>query len=500
MPKKTNKMLLATAIFTLLAGGNAIAAGGKTRDINVESVPMNESSKVEIDLRVADGRDTVAIGDTTSFCFTASASGYLSLWDFGTSGKIKRIYPYPGDDNFNRVQPGREECVGDSKSGKIFRINGPEGIETVYAFWTQNEEDQIKAANFRSSSDFAAGIARKAKDINVENTGGWENWATAMVTFRIGEDYSYNGSNYYNGNNNDHNNGSNDSNGSNNIIINELVQTIGNYNNIYIVAFGSNVDQLKKTNDDAELFIQMMRTTLDVPAQNTRLYKDALYSDFEEGFEWLSDNAKANDLVLFYYSGHGTTLPDDNNDEGAGADGLDEAIVPYDYTKMSFDDASKYIRDDQLKEWFDNIQASSIVTVFDSCFSGGMYKSFSQGGMLNARPKFLTKGKIAGKLPQYRGKSANKKDIGSIDSEIASGNNKRVLIAASKEKQYALEIPGSGGALTVGLLEALQNKGGAEDWQGMSELTKRNVERDTDGMQNPTIIDPDNVLSTLKLQ
>ena len=42
----------------------------------------------------------------------------------------------PGDDNFNRVQPGREECVGDSKGGQIFRIAGPEGVETVYAFWT----------------------------------------------------------------------------------------------------------------------------------------------------------------------------------------------------------------------------------------------------------------------------------------------------------------------------------------------------------------------------
>jgi len=247
-------------------------------------------------------------------------------------------------------------------------------VETVYAFWTQNEADQIKAKSFRSPQDFANGIERKAKDITVENNDGWENWATAMVTFRIGEEYNYNGGNYPNSNHNHgNNNGNNNGNSGDNIIINNLVQTVGNYNNVYIVAFGANVDQLKKTNDDAELFIQMMRTTLDVPAQNTRLYKDALYSDFEEGFEWLSDNAKANDLVLFYYSGHGTTLPDDNNDEGAGADGLDEAIVPYDYTKMSFDDASKYIRDDQLKEWFDNIQASSIVTVFDSCFSGGMY-------------------------------------------------------------------------------------------------------------------------------
>lgn len=323
-------------------------------------------------------------------------------------------------------------------------------------FWTQNEADQIKAKSFRSPQDFANGIERKAKDITVENNDGWENWAVAMVTFRIGEEYNYNGGNYPNSNHNHgNNNGNNNSNSGDNIIINNLVQTVGNYNNVYIVVFGANVYQLKKTNDDAELFIQMMRTTLDVPAQNTRLYKDALYSDFEEGFEWLSDNAKANDLVLFYYSGHGTTLPDDNNDEGAGADGLDEAIVPYDYTKMSFDDASKYIRDDQLKEWFDNIQAFSIVTVFDSCFSGGMYKSFSQGGMLNARPKFLTKGKFAGKLPQYRGKGANKKDISGIGGEIASGNNKRVLIAASKEKQYAQEIPGKGGVLTIGLLEAL---------------------------------------------
>jgi hypothetical protein len=118
MPKKTNKTLLATAIFSLLAGGNAIAAGGQTRNIVVESVPANDSSKVEIELRVADGRDTVAIGDTTSFCFTASAPGYLSLWDFGTSGKIKRIYPYPATITSTGYNPAVKNALAIAKAGK----------------------------------------------------------------------------------------------------------------------------------------------------------------------------------------------------------------------------------------------------------------------------------------------------------------------------------------------------------------------------------------------
>ena len=494
MKKTYQKTAFALAI--ALATGNAIAANSITRDIRVETIPANNSDKVELTLRVADGRDTIRIGDTTSFCFTASAPGYASLWDFGTSGKISRIYPYSEDESFTRLRPGQEACVGDGQGGTRFRITGPTGVNSVVLYWTQDEAGQMKANSYRSPRDFASGIAIKAKDIvteNIggssnngsshENDGGWEKWATAEASFKIIDGRG------------DSNNDNQDDNG--NINTSDLARTRGNYDNIYAIAFGANVGELKKTNDDARMFLDTMRASLNIPDANIKLYENAYRSDFEDGFAWLRDHASSNDLVLFFYSGHGTTLPDDDGDENGGED---EALVPYDLAKEeNINDPSKYIRDDQLKTWFDSLNAGAIVTVFDSCFSGGMYKGFSQSALLGARPKFFTKGKIAGKLPEYRGKSAKKKGPGDMLDGATNRGNKRVLLAASQEMEYAMEIPGSGGLFMTSLHDTLQNRGDTRDWQEMSDLLTRNVQRASDSKQNPTVIDPDHVLSSLKL-
>ena len=327
MKKIYQKTAIALAI--ALAIGNAIAANSITRDIRVETIPANNSDKVELTLRVADGRDTIRIGDTTSFCFTASAPGYVSLWDFGTSGKISRIYPYSEDESFTRLRPGQEACVGDGQGGTRFRITGPTGVNSVVLYWTQDEAGQMKANSYRSPRDFASGIASKAKDIvteNIggssnngsshENDGGWENWATAEASFKIIDGRG------------DSNNDNQDDNG--NINTSDLARTRGNYDNIYAIAFGANVGELKKTNDDARMFLDTMRASLNIPDANIKLYENAYLSDFEDGFAWLRDNARSNDLVLFFYSGHGTTLPDDDGDEDGGED---EALVPYDLPK-----------------------------------------------------------------------------------------------------------------------------------------------------------------------
>ena len=85
-----------------------------------------------------------------------------------------------------------------------------------------------------------------------------------------------------------------------------------------------------------------------------------------------------------------------------------------------------------------------------------------------------------------------------LDGATSRGN-KRALLAASQEMEYAMEIPGSGGLFMTSLHDTLQNRGDTRDWQEMSDLLTRNVQRASDSKQNPTVIDPDHVLSSLKL-
>ena len=83
----------------------------------------------------------------------------------------------------------------------------------------------------------------------------------------------------------------------------------------------------------------------------------------EDAIERLLTGSEPGDTVVIHYAGHGTQLPDLNQDEG---DGFDEAWVPYDYMSGEF-----FIDDDQGK-LFDRYRTAGIELVLftDCCHSG----------------------------------------------------------------------------------------------------------------------------------
>ena len=79
-------------------------------------------------------------------------------------------------------------------------------------------------------------------------------------------------------------------------------------------------------------------------------------------FTDLLKNAKINELLYFYYSGHGGTVYDKNNDEITG---YDQVIYPCDLNP---------IIDDQFKEIINKYLKKDVTlcSFFDSCFSGSV--------------------------------------------------------------------------------------------------------------------------------
>jgi len=82
-------------------------------------------------------------------------------------------------------------------------------------------------------------------------------------------------------------------------------------------------------------------------------------------YKQVVSEAEDGDAIFLHYSGHGTKLRDDNNDE---ADGYDEALVPRDFQ------SSGMIRDDDLydmliKELPDGVH---MVSLMDCCHSGSI--------------------------------------------------------------------------------------------------------------------------------
>lgn len=92
-------------------------------------------------------------------------------------------------------------------------------------------------------------------------------------------------------------------------------------------------------------------TKLLLDAQAT---KSTIISEFDA----LITQAKAGDVVVLTYSGHGTSIKDSNGDE---PDGYDEALYVYDGAML----------DDQLRTILQKTKAGvHVVVIPDSCFSG----------------------------------------------------------------------------------------------------------------------------------
>ena len=74
--------------------------------------------------------------------------------------------------------------------------------------------------------------------------------------------------------------------------------------------------------------------------------------------------------LVFYFSGHGTQVPNVDGDE---ADHLDEAIVPWDFEGSR----NSVITDDMIHQICEKYyrEGMTIDLIYDSCFSGGMERA-----------------------------------------------------------------------------------------------------------------------------
>lgn len=90
-------------------------------------------------------------------------------------------------------------------------------------------------------------------------------------------------------------------------------------------------------------------------------------------FKKLKSKTVKNDIIFFYFSGHGTQEKDMNGDE---ADGWDEALVAYDYNQET---RAGLILDESLAKIFNDLADRQVLSVIDSCHSGTITRSAITG-------------------------------------------------------------------------------------------------------------------------
>ena len=90
---------------------------------------------------------------------------------------------------------------------------------------------------------------------------------------------------------------------------------------------------------------------------------------------WLAPLEDEDDVVFFFYSGHGDYGDDELPiDEDVGGD---EYLCPWDASTVSH---ANDIIDDGLASWFDILESENIVIIIDSCYAGGFISDLSGSG------------------------------------------------------------------------------------------------------------------------
>lgn len=97
--------------------------------------------------------------------------------------------------------------------------------------------------------------------------------------------------------------------------------------------------------------------------------------------EFLIKGTAPGDRVFLYFSGHGAQTPDLNNDE---KDGLDEVLITYDTTLDKTNRRlNNAILDDEVEDWLKQLNGRIVTVVVDSCHSGTVSRSISEGTQSN---------------------------------------------------------------------------------------------------------------------
>jgi len=129
------------------------------------------------------------------------------------------------------------------------------------------------------------------------------------------------------------------------------------------------------------------------------------------GLNTLINGSHAGDVLVWYFSGHGSYILDNNGDETD--DQYDECLISYDYFTNG-----NFIRDDDLAEIFTRIPEGVLVEcIHDSCFSGDSTKLFND---LNSNTRFV--------------------DIDTNSIDLKSSASKYIPIQLSRPKKKVVKI------------------------------------------------------------
>lgn len=121
-----------------------------------------------VQVRLWSNKTKYRVGDTVKILFESSRDGYVTLVNLGTSGQITILYPNSFSSN-QALRAGQTYSVPGAGEQYELTLNGPEGVELVYALFTTTPT-HFAATSFTRGA-FPSPNTRAevlTRDINVE--------------------------------------------------------------------------------------------------------------------------------------------------------------------------------------------------------------------------------------------------------------------------------------------------------------------------------------------
>jgi len=201
--------------------------------------------------------------------------------------------------------------------------------------------------------------------------------------------------------------------------------------------------------------------------ENEQASTAAVYEAIES---WLIRGTGPQDRILFYFSGHGSQVPDENNDE---TDHFDEVLLLYDVALTQShgrQTLSGVLHDDRFGSLLAQMKSRNILVILDACHSGSATRS------LRLAPRSIPIRDAQVKYFYYSPMLEAAGGSGRFDvmepHAPASAEGRYVAISACREDEQTVATA-QGSIFTLGLREALRSAARTGQSISPDELQRR---------------------------
>lgn len=252
-----------------------------------------------------------------------------------------------------------------------------------------------------------------------------------------------------------------------------LLIGIGNYKNFDPPPGEPGHTDLHGPGNDVERMRLTLRRFGFAGDSNVRVLRDSAASrrGIAAGFRWLAERATDTaDVVVVFYSGHGSRARDANGDEArtTPGDSTDEALVPWDVVNPA--DPEQLVLDDQVGAWLAALKTTNVTMIVDGCFSGTITRGLGAS---------VAKGTFG------------PREMGAAQHQLLD-NPAHTLITAAAAGETAYEMPFGAeqrwfGAFTYELTRALDAAGPTTHYDDVLRDVTRAIRENREAPQTPQL-------------